>query len=63
MTVTGVRHIDGGAANAVTGTISEIANGAYEIDASQADMNGDNIIFIFSATGADDTFVIVKTAA
>ena len=63
LTVTGQRSLDGGAYAAVTGTIAEVANGTYQIDAAAADMNGALIVFRFSAAGADDTFVHVKTAA
>ena len=63
-TVSGFRSIDGGVTfNAVTGTPSETADGAYQLDASAADMDGDLIIFKFTATGADDAFVTVKTVA
>lgn len=55
------RSIDGGAFGAGTGTAAEIANGAYQYDASAADMNGDMIIFRFTGTAADDRFIIVKT--
>ena len=62
------RSIDGGAFGAGTGTINEVANGAYSYDASAADMNGGIIIFRFTATGGtpgapDDTFVTVVTGA
>jgi hypothetical protein len=56
------RSIDGGAFSAGTGTgPAEISNGMYQYDASQADMNGTNITFRFYASGADDTFVTIKT--
>lgn len=62
------RSIDGGAFGAGTGTITEIANGAYQYDASAADMNGGKILFRFTATGGtpgapDDTFITVVTGA
>ncbi len=63
------RSIDGGSFGAGTGTgPTEIANGFYQYDASQADMNGGKITFRFSATGGtpgapDDTFVTVVTGA
>ena len=55
------RSIDGGAFGSGTGTAAEIANGMYQYDASAADMNGDVIIFRFTGTGADDTFITVYT--
>lgn len=62
------RSIDGAAFGAGTGTISEIANGIYQYDASAADVNGKRITFRFTASGgtpgaADDTFLIVETSA
>ena len=62
------RSIDGGGFGAGTGTISEVANGAYSYDASAADMNGGIIMFRFTGTGGtpgapDDTFVSVVTGA
>ena len=51
---TGIRSIDGGTYNAVTGTISEVATsgGMYKLDTSAADTNGTNIGFIFAASTA-----------
>lgn len=63
LTVTGERSLDGGAYGAVTGSIAEISDGTYQLDASAADMNGALIVFRFSEATADDTFVHVKTAA
>lgn len=57
-TVTVTRSIDGGAFSATTaGTATEISNGAYEIDLSAADRNGDVITLRMVATGCDDLFV------
>lgn len=61
LTVSGTRSIDGGAFGAVTGTIAEVASGIYQLDASQADMNGTIITFRFTATGAADTFLTIRT--
>ena len=55
------RSIDGGAFGAGTGTAAEIGNGAYQYDASAADMNGTRILFRFTGTAADDTFITVRT--
>lgn len=63
LTVAGTRRIDDIAFASVAGTIAEIANGLYQFDASAADMNGDNIVFRFTATGAEDTFVAIRTSA
>ena len=64
LTVTVTRSIDGGAFNAGTGTgPAEVANGIYQYDASAADMNGVIVTFRFAATGANVTFLTLKTAA
>lgn len=63
LTVSGTRSIDGAAFGAMTGTITEVANGAYQVDFSAADLNGDAIMFRFSATGADDVFTFIRTVA
>jgi hypothetical protein len=61
LTVSGTRSLDGGAFGAVTGTIAEVANGIYQFDASAADMNGTIITFRFTATGAADRFLTIRT--
>jgi len=61
LTVSGTRSIDGAAFGAVTGTIAEVANGIYQLDASQADMNGTIITFRFTATGAAATYLTIRT--
>ena len=61
LTVSGTRSIDGGAFGAATGTIAEVGNGIYQLDASAADMNGSIITFRFTATGAADTFLAIRT--
>ncbi len=58
---TGERSINGAAFVAVSGTIAEVSDGIYQFDALAADMNGAMVIFRFSATGALDTFVTIKT--
>jgi hypothetical protein len=63
-TVTARRSIDGPTQAACTGTVSECGNGQYVLAASQADTNGNNIGYLFTATGAVPTAVgIVTTAA
>ena len=61
LTITATRSIDGAAFGAATGTVTEIANGLYEMAASSDDMNGNVIAFRFAATGAADGFVTVVT--
>ncbi len=53
--------IDGGAFASATGSASEVGNGVYSFDASAADMNGDIIIFKFTATGADPFITTIST--
>jgi hypothetical protein len=53
LTVTGQRSCDGASFTAVTGTIAEIANGAYQFDAAAADTNCNMFIWYFTASGAD----------
>ena len=56
------KSLDGGTTfTATTGTVTEIANGAYSFDASAEDMNGDMIIFKFSVATADHTFIGIRT--
>ena len=55
------RSLDGGAFGAGTGSAAEIGNGMYQYDASQADMNADVVIFRFTGTDADDTFITIIT--
>jgi hypothetical protein len=62
LTVSGQRKIDGGTFVAVAGSISEVSNGIYTFVGTAADSNGDVITYRFSATGADDTFITVKTS-
>ena len=61
LTLTVTRSLDGGAFGAGTGSAAEIANGMYQYDASQADMNADVVIFRFTGTDADDTFLTIHT--
>ena len=61
LTVTGERSLDGGAFGAVTGTIAEVSNGIYQLDASAADMNATIVTFRFTSATADDTFLTIKT--
>lgn len=62
LTVTAQRIIDGGAYAACTNSVTEISDGAYKIDFSAADLNGNAILFRFTATGTDPTEFTVLTA-
>lgn len=60
------RSIDGGAFAPATGTVAEVGNGSYQLDASAADMNGGTIQFRIIATGGtpgapNDVFITVVT--
>lgn len=57
----GTVAIDGVAPVPVTGTISDIGGGWYQLAASAADMAGNVLGFTFTATGADDSDVEVLT--
>lgn len=57
-TVTVTRSIDGAAFGASTaGTATEVANGAYYIDLSAADLNGNVVVLRATASGCDDLFI------
>lgn len=55
------RSIDGGAFANSTNVPTEIANGMYTVDISAADHNGDIIVWKWTGTGANPTFVTIKT--
>lgn len=62
LTVTGQVSIDGAAYGAVAGSIAEIGStGTYKFTYAQADTNGDDLMFLFTATGAKPTVYIIKT--
>ena len=51
-TVTAYRALDNASQATATGTTTELANGQYRFNLSQADTNGDNGSFLFTATNA-----------
>ena len=51
-TVTAYRALDSGAQSAATGTTTELANGQYRFNLSQADTNAENGSYLFVATSA-----------
>lgn len=62
LTVTATRSIDGGSFGAGTlGSVTEVANGAYKLDLGAGDLNGNNILLRFTATGADTLLEKVVT--
>lgn len=63
LTISAKRAIDGGSLADCTGTIAEDGNGMYHLAASAADLNGNNIGFIFHPpNGAFPVVVNVVTA-
>ncbi len=64
LTVTATRSIDGGSfASGTIANMTEVANGVYQCDLGAGDLNGDTIIFRFTAPGADDLLVTVVPMA
>ena len=59
--VSGYRSIDGGAQSAVTGSITELANGQYNLALSAAGTNGNHIGFLFTAAGAVPVQIAIVT--
>lgn len=62
-TVTVQVQKDGGAFAAAAGTVTEVAYGVYQFDASAADMTADVVVFRFTASGADPFLVTIKTVS
>jgi hypothetical protein len=63
-TVSVYRCIDGGAQASATGTVAEKGNGQYVFSPSAADLNGNQVSFLFVATGAiPEEKTVVTTAA
>jgi hypothetical protein len=61
LTITAQRSIDGAAFASCANSASELSNGMYKINLAAADLNGDVITLRFSATGANDRFITLKT--
>jgi hypothetical protein len=60
-TITAVRSIDGGTQASCTGSIVEDGGGQYHLVTSQADMNGNNIGFLFTAGVVIERVFVVTT--
>ncbi len=62
-TITATRYIDGGASASTTNSAAYVAAsvGVYAINFSAADLNGGNIMFLFTATGCDSRFIQFMT--
>lgn len=61
LSVTADRAIDGNPFSPCSNTVAELGSGVYRINLSAGDMNGDKIMFRFTATGADDQLIEVFT--
>jgi hypothetical protein len=61
LTITAERSIDGAAFSACANSASAIGNGMYKINLENTDLNGDNIILRFTATGSDPRLVTIIT--
>lgn len=61
LSVTAERAIDGNPFSPCSNTVSELGSGVYRISLSAGDMNGNKIMFRFTATGADDQLIEVFT--
>ena len=62
LTVTGTVSKDGGAYATISpDSITEVANGMYEVDLSATEMNANNVSLRFTATGADDLNITLRT--
>lgn len=63
-TVTARRGIDGAAQAACTGTVTDMGNGQYRMNLSQADTDGNSIGYLFTASGAVPVHIgVLLTAA
>lgn len=62
LTVTAEISKDGGAFAGATNSATEIANGLYKINWTQAEINADIIILKFTAAGADQRTVVILTS-
>lgn len=61
LTVTATRSIDGAAFAACANSVAEISSGWYSINLAAADLNGNTIALLFTATGADPVRLFIKT--
>lgn len=61
LTVTAQRSIDGAAFASCANSVTEVANGVYKIDLANTDLNGNNIMLRFTATGADPRLLTLIT--
>ncbi len=62
-TITATISKDGAAFGPSSNSASEVSGGMYKIDWIQAEMNADIVTFKFTAAGADDRFLTLKTSS
>ena len=61
LTVSSYISKDGAAFAATSNSAAAISNGIYKINLTQTEMNADVVILRFTATGADDAVIAIKT--
>lgn len=61
LSVSGYVSKDGGAFASLTDTVTEVGSGTYEVDISASEMNANNVTLRFTATGANDLVVTLRT--
>lgn len=61
LTVTAERAIDGNPFSACSNAVVELSNGVYRLSLSASDLNGNKVMFRFTALGADDQLVEIIT--
>lgn len=60
-TVTAQRSLDGAAFASCTNSVVELSNGDYTISLASGDLNGNNVMLRFTATGCDDVNIALIT--
>lgn len=61
LTITAEVSKDGAAFAGAAGSVTEIGSGAYQFDATAADMTADVVLLKFTASGADPVLITIKT--
>jgi hypothetical protein len=61
LAVAAQRSLDGAAFATCANAVTEVGNGVYKIDLAAADLDAVNVMLRFSASGAVDTLIGVKT--
>jgi hypothetical protein len=62
LAVSGQISKDGGAFAALTNVVAEVSNGVYKVDLTAAELNADVVTLIFTAVGADQRTITIKTS-